>query len=70
MNKIRSYANEVGHQIVGKLTRRPGLEWTLDWDTGEKKPSGYRHYSDDAGNVYIVSKTGGVCIVDAEGGVI
>lgn len=70
MNKIRAYAKEVGHEIVGKLTRRPEWEYTRDDFDGEKKHSGCRHYSDEGGNEYIIGNNGGVCIIDAEGGCI
>lgn len=70
MKKIREYAEKVGHQVVGNLTRRPEWEWDRDWISGEKKHSGCRHYTDEGGNEYIIGKAGGVVIVDAEGGVI
>ena len=69
MKIIRQYAEKVGHQVVGKLTRRPEWEYKTDSFTGEKKHSGCRHYSDEGGNEYIIGKTG-IVIVDAEGGVI
>lgn len=69
MKNIRKYAEQVGHQVVGKLTRRPEWEYKMDSFTGEKKHSGWHHYSDEGGNEYIVGKTG-IVIVDAEGGVI
>lgn len=69
MKNIRKYAEQVDHQVVGKLTRRPEWEYKMDSFTGEKKHSGCRHYSDEGGNEYIVGKTG-IVIVDAEGGVI
>ncbi|MBR3973038.1 MAG: hypothetical protein IKJ99_03690 [Oscillospiraceae bacterium] len=69
MKNIRNYAEQVGHQVVGKLTRRPEWEYKMDSFGGEKKHSGCRHYSDEGGNEYIVGKTG-IVIVDAEGGVI
>lgn len=69
MKNIRKYAEEVGHQVVGKLTRHPEWEYKMDSFTGEKKHSGCRHYSDEGGNEYIIGKNG-VVIVDAEGGVI
>lgn len=70
MKKIREYAEQVGHQIVGKLTRHPEWEWDRDVYTGEKKRTGDRCYTDEGGNEYIISKFGGVCIIDSEGGVI
>lgn len=71
MNKIRAYAKKVGHEIVGKLTRRPEWEYTRDWNTGEKKRNSDRCYSDEAGNEYIICpKSGHICIIDAEGVVI
>lgn len=63
--KIREYAEKVGHEVVGKLTRHPELERPID----EYSPRLHRFYMDEAGNEYLVSKTG-VCIIDAEGGVI
>lgn len=62
---IREYAKACGHVIVGKLTRRPEFEYRTDWATGEKKHSGCRHYTDEAGNEYIIGK-GGFCIVTAD----
>lgn len=71
MKNIRKYAEQVGHQVVGKLTRHPEWEWDRNRNTGEKKHTGDRCYSDEGGNEYIISgKFGGVCIIDAEGGVI
>lgn len=69
MKSIRKFAEEVGHEVVGNLKRRPEWEYTTDWLTGEKYHSGYRHYSDEGGNEYIIGKNG-ITIVDAEGGVI
>lgn len=66
---IREYAKSVGFQIVGKLTRRPEWEYTLDGFTGETKHSGCKHYSDDCGNEYVTGG-GSVCIVTADGDVI
>lgn len=66
MKSIRMYAKLVNHEIIGKLTRRPEWEYKMDSFTGEKKHSGYRHYSDEGGNEYIVGKHG-ICIVDADG---
>lgn len=40
MKNIRKYAEQVGHQVVGKLTRRPEWEYQMDSFTGEKKHSG------------------------------
>lgn len=68
---IRQYAASVGHEIVGKLTRRP--EWELEWDPRTDKyrhnRQGARHYSDEAGNEYITGPLGN-CICTAEGHVI
>ena len=66
---IREYANKVGHEIVGKLTRRPEWEYQTNGYTGETKHSGFKHYSDEGGNEYIRGKDD-VCIVTADGGVI
>lgn len=63
--KIREYAALVGHEVVGKLARRSDLE-RPGFD-GE--PCGCRIYLDEANNEYLVSKSG-VCIIDADGGVI
>lgn len=71
MEKIRKYAAEVGHQVVGKLTRQAEWEWDRDWISGEKKHCGSRIYTDEGGNEYLLPrKTGGVCIITADGGVI
>jgi hypothetical protein len=61
--KIREYAEFVGHQIVGKLTRFPKGEAC---EGGSRK---LRAYIDEAGNEYYVSERG-VCIVTADGSVI
>ena len=66
---IREYAKSVGFEIVGKLTRRPEWEYTTDDFTGEKKHSGFKHYSDEGGNEYISGKNG-CCIVTADGAII
>ena len=60
VSRIREYAEMVGHEVVGKLTRHPEFEIP---------ELGCREYMDEAGNEYIVSKTG-VCIITADGGVI
>ena len=65
---IRQYAKQVGHEVVGKLTRRPELEYTTDF-CGDSVWSGYKTYTDEAGNEYDV-KDGSVCICTADGGVI
>lgn len=72
MKKIREYAEQVGHQVVGNLTRRTDWEYYYKIEGGflKKKRSDCRHYTDEGGNEYIIGKTGGVVIVDAEGGVI
>lgn len=68
---IRQYAKQVGHEVVGKLTRHP--EWEFDQNpfTGEVRHNreGARHYADEGGNEYIVSPRG-VVIIDPDGGVI
>ena len=70
MSKIREKAKAVGHEVVGKLTRHPEYETTLDHMTGkEVRMKGQRFYLDEGGNEYWVSKRG-VCIVTADGGVI
>lgn len=68
--KIREYAALVGHEVVGKLVRRSDLERPV-WDDAAMafKPCGCRIYLDEANNEYLVSKSG-VCIIDADGGVI
>ena len=66
---IREYAREVGHEVVGKLTRRKELEYKTDYYTGKRVWSGYKTYTDEALNEYDV-KDGGVCIVTFDGGVI
>ena len=70
MSKIRAKAKEVDHEVIGKLTRHPELETTLDPMT--LKPvrlKGYRFYLDEGGNEYWVSRRG-VCIVTPDGDVI
>jgi hypothetical protein len=69
---IREYAKICGHQIVGRLTRRPEWEYEYDdsWMAGGKKHSGCKHYADDGGNEYIIGKDGTICIVTEDGGVI
>lgn len=67
--KIRDYANSVGFEIVGSLTRHPEWEYTQDSFTGIKKHSGYKHYADEGGNEYIVGSKG-VCIVTVDDAVI
>lgn len=55
---IREYANKMGHEIVGKLRRKPDQ-------------SGAQYYLDDAMNEYLVNKRSGViCIVTFDGGVL
>lgn len=66
---LREFAKQNDHEIVGKLTRRPEWEYKRDDFTGELKHSGYKHYSDEAGNEYISGKKGH-CIVTADGAVI
>lgn len=66
---IREYAAKCGFRIVGKLTRHPEHEYDTNWFDGSKKHSGCRCYFDEGGNEYWIGKKG-VCIVDAEGGVI
>lgn len=66
---IREYAKSVGFTIVGKLTRRPELEYTRDDLTGEPKHSGCRHYADEGGNEYIVRERV-FCIVTADDEII
>ena len=70
MEKIRKYAAEVGHRIVGNLRCRPEWDYRTDAMTGEKFRTKNRHYSDEAGNEYILGEAGGVVIVTADGGVI
>lgn len=66
---IREYAQSVEHEVVGKLTRKPEYECNTDAMTGERIHSGYKHYSDEANNEYIVGKKG-ICIITADGDVI
>ena len=66
---IREYAKSVGHEIIGKLTRNPKHEYTIDFTTGEKAHSGFKHYSDEANNEYIVGKKS-ICIVTIDGAII
>lgn len=65
---LREFAKQNGHEIIGKLTRRPEWEYTTDYK-GDPKHSGCKHYSDEAGNEYISGKNGH-CIVTADGAVI
>ena len=69
MKSIRNYAKQVGHEVIGNLTRNPDKEYFMDSFDGSKKHCGSKFYMDEAGNEYWVSKTG-VCIVDAHGAVI
>jgi len=69
MNKTRAYAAQVGHEIIGKLTRRPGWEYHRGEFTGEKIVGGCGAFSVEGGDEAIAGKRG-VCIVDAEGAVI
>lgn len=68
---IRQYAASVGHEIVGKLTRRAEWECDIDPYTGRTwhNREGARHYSDEGGNEYITGPRG-ICICTAEGDVI
>ena len=66
---VREYAKKVGHNIAGKLTRHTEWEYDRQWD-GSMKHSGKKSYSDEAGNVYHVSKNGGCCIVTVDGDII
>ena len=66
---IREYAEKCGFKIVGKLTRHPEKEYETDGFDGGKKHCGCRYYTDEAGNEYWIGPKG-VCIVDADGGVI
>ena len=63
--KIREYAQKVGVEVVGKLTRRPEWEHETDRFDGSRRHSGIKSYSDDGGNVYHVGKCG-VTIVTAD----
>lgn len=56
---IRQQAQQLGFEIVGKLTRRP--EWEKDRHE--------RAYIDEAGNEYY-TRRGVLTIVTADGGVI
>lgn len=65
---IRTYAKQIGHEVVGKLTRHP--EWEYTTDTFERdKHSGVKSYSDEGGNCYHIGKHG-ICIVTEDGAVI
>lgn len=66
---IREYAKEVGHEIIGKLTRRPEWEYTQDSITGDKRHDGSRCYIDEGGNEYYIYKKG-FTIVNIDGEVI
>lgn len=57
MKKIREFAKEAGHEIIGKLTSRPDL----------KIVSTDRNYTDEAGNEYIITKDNVVVICTADG---
>lgn len=60
---IREYAQSVGFEIVGKLSRFPkGETYGID----NRKQCAY---IDEAGNEYYSDK-GGVCIVTADGKII
>jgi len=56
--KIRDFAKQNGHEVVGKLVR-----------VAERERGGCRFYVDGGGNEYWVGKYG-ICIVTVDGGVI
>lgn len=56
---IREQSKRLGHEIIGRLTRRP------EWESSTKE----RAYIDDAGNEYY-TRRGILTIVTADGGVI
>lgn len=60
MNTIREFAKNVGHEVIGKLTRIAEKETEQDRS---------KFYMDEAGNEYWIGKKG-ICIVTADGGVI
>lgn len=69
MNGIRKYAKAVDHKVIGKLTRKPEWEYNMNHCTGFLDRDRCRHYADEGGNEYIVSRSG-ICIVTAKGEVI
>ena len=65
---IRKFAKAVGHEVIGKLKRHPEREQLNEKDNKTRR---YRFYLDEGGNEYWVdTKTHGVSIVTADGGVI
>lgn len=65
MNKIRKYAKDNNHKIIGKLTRRPDWEYIERPFDCKLVHTGCKHYSDEGGNEYIIGP-GGICIVTVE----
>ena len=67
---IREYANSIGFEIIGKLTRCSKLEKSYNYDLEKYERVSKRVYIDEADNVYHVGFTGGFCIVTPDGVVI
>lgn len=65
---IREYAKSIGHEVVGKLTRRSEFEW-YDDGFGGRKHEKFKFYVDEAGNEYYHDEKG-ICIVTTDGNCI
>lgn len=66
---IRDFAKNNKHEVIGKLTRYPELEFTTDPFTGDKIRTKEKFYIDEGGNEYWAGKKG-FSIVTADGSVI
>ena len=69
MSKIRSFAKEIGIEVVGNLTRRPDLEIETDLDGRRLSPKGTKIYHDEGGNEWLVGQ-GNVCVTTHDGAAI
>lgn len=68
----RQYAESVGFEVVGKLTKKSGTYTDynrIDIKTGEYKVVKFAYWVDEAGNAYTGSKDSWT-IATADGGVI
>ena len=68
---IRQYAKEVGHKVVGKLTRKTYTDMVYNYAKKDFVEQKTVYWVDEAGNEYYNSgKYDHPCIVDVEGGII
>ena len=67
---IREYANSIGFEVIGKLTRCSKLEKSYNYDLEKYERVSKRVYMDEADNVYHVGFDNGICIITADGAVI